>query len=86
MKWLAKVNPCPLCGNKERIERVPSEIYRKVKKEHGSGMVTIECGKCNVSVASYGYKLDREGIPNNYRNVFNDACEKWNRLTEGRKA
>lgn len=86
MNWLARVNPCPLCGNKEKITRTEPDNYRNVKKACGSGLVAIECHRCNVRVVSFGFEVVEAGIPNNYRNVFSDVLEKWNRLTEGRKA
>lgn len=66
--------PCPLCGKTKRLAVTPEERYTKLRNEHGSACVIIECLDCNLELRDHTADMPE------YSDRIIILKDKWNHL------
>lgn len=69
---VGKIEPCPFCGEHERLTITGQESYEKLVAEHGSSVIVLRCKGCDT-------EFSQHDIPNNnYMMGVGKLVERWN--------
>lgn len=68
-------NPCPLCGESDRLGITPEDTYTELLHENGSAAINLYCNRCGLQLWEYSAYTSTE-----YKELCKALAKKWNQL------
>lgn len=65
--------PCPLCGQTDRLSITEKGFYYKLMHNYGFAMVNIKCWRCDLNMAMYSQFANS----NNYEILVGELKRRW---------